>query len=240
MILSNKKILITGGATGIGLGLTERFLEENNTVIICSRNSSTLKDVLDKYPDVIIKVCDLSKEEERENLFNWISIEHSDLNILINNAGIEQDIPIYNKDFYKKAEEEIKINIEAPIHLSSLFQTLKSLEVIMNVTSAVAFVPKSDIAIYCATKAFLHSFTLSLRHLLKEKNIEVIEIIPPEINTNLGGNNKHILATPVSIFIDSIFKQLSENKNEITYGFSDDIIHYGIDDLKKIFNKMNP
>ena len=89
MKLSNNKILITGGASGIGLGLTERFIKENNTVIICGRREEVLLEAKEKFPSVITKVCDLSKEEERIELYNWISKHHSDINVLVNNAGIQ-------------------------------------------------------------------------------------------------------------------------------------------------------
>ena len=82
MNLSNNKILITGGASGIGLGLTERFIQEGNTVIICGRRESVLKEVSDKFPSVITKVCDLSTESERIELYNWIAENHADLTVL--------------------------------------------------------------------------------------------------------------------------------------------------------------
>lgn len=240
MQISNNKILITGGATGIGLGLTERFLKENNTVIICGRKESALKKVSDKYPAVITKVCDLSVAQERENLYEWISEEHKDLNVLINNAGIQQDILISDTNFYLKAKEELAINIEAPIHLASLFCNLQSISTIMNITSGLAFVPLTKTPVYCATKSFLHSFTLSLRHLLKQKNIEVIEIIPPALNTDLGGQGKHDYAPPVSDFINSVFEQLKEQKTEISFGFSESMLKGGPEDLQKAFVRMNP
>lgn len=239
MKLSNNKILITGGATGIGLGLTERFLKENNTILICGRRASALKAVSDNYPEVITRVCDLSKTEEREQLYNWISEEHSDLNVLINNAGIQKDVLLSDSAFYQHAKEELEINIEAPIHLTSLFQNLKSLNVIMNVTSGLAFVPMARMPVYCATKSFLHSFTLSLRHILKSKNIEVIEIIPPAINTELGGQGRHDYAPSVNEFVSAIFKQLIENKTEITYGFSEGMLNAGSEERQKAFERMN-
>jgi len=82
MNLSNNKILITGGASGIGLGLTERFIKEKNTVIICGRRESVLKEAASKFPSVITKVCDLSVEAERVALFDWVSANHPDLNVL--------------------------------------------------------------------------------------------------------------------------------------------------------------
>jgi uncharacterized oxidoreductase len=239
MKISNNKILITGGASGIGLGLTERFVKENNTVIICGRRESLLKEISEKLPTVITRRCDLSKAEEREDLFKWISEKHKDLNVLINNAGIQQRISISDNDFYKRAKEEIEINIESPVHLTSLFINLKSLNTIINTTSGLSFVPLAQMPVYCASKAFFHSFTLSLRHLLKSKNIEVIEMIPPALNTDLGGKGLHSNAPPVSDFIEDVFIQLKQGKSELTSGFSESMAKAGPEDLQKAFNRMN-
>lgn len=239
MKLSNNKILITGGATGIGLGLTERFIKENNTVIICGRRESVLKEVAAKFPSVITKVCDLSSAAQREELCKWVSEKHSDLNVLINNAGIQYWMSVTDEDFLEKAQEEITINIEAPLHLCSLFSHLKSLTTIANVTSGLSFAPLAKIPVYSATKAFLHSFTLSLRHTLKSKNIEVIEIVPPALNTDLGGKGLHHTAPPVSDFIEAIFEQLKQGKNQLTFASSETRARAGADELEKYFNMMN-
>jgi uncharacterized oxidoreductase len=239
MNLANNKILITGGASGIGLGLTERFIQEKNTVIICGRRESVLNEVAAKFPSVITKACDLSIEKDRIELYNWISENHPDLNVLVNNAGIQQWMSIPDPDFYQRAKEEIKINIEAPVHLTSLFIQLKSLQTIMNVSSGLAFTPLTKTPVYGATKSFIHSFTLSLRHVLKSKNIEVIEIIPPALNTDLGGKGIHDSFPPVSAFIESIFVQLKEQKNELVFGFSEAMLNAGPGELKAAFNRMN-
>jgi uncharacterized oxidoreductase len=240
MKISNNKILITGGASGIGLGLTERFLKENNTVIICGRRKSLLEEVSGKYPSVITRRCDLSIASEREQLFSWVAEKHNDLNVLVNNAGIQNWMSVSDSDFYHRAKEEISINIEAPVHLISLFSNLKSLDTIINVTSGLSFVPLARIPVYSATKAFFHSFTLSLRYLLKSKNVEVIEVIPPALNTELGGKGIHINAPAVNDFIDAIFIQLSQGKNELSSGFSESMTKAGPDDLLKAFDRMNP
>ena len=240
MKLSHNKILITGGASGIGLGLTERFIKENNTVIICGRRESILKEVSDKYPSVITKVCDLSIEAERVALFEWVATYHSDLNVLVNNAGIQQWMNISDVDFYERARIEIATNTEAPLHLISLFINLKSLDTILNVTSGLSFVPLAKVPVYSATKAFFHSFTLSSKYLLKQRGIEVIEVIPPALNTDLGGKGLHDAAPPVSDFIEAIFEQLKEGKTELTFGFSEAMAKADSEGLKVAFNRMNP
>ncbi|AEI50183.1 SDR family oxidoreductase [Runella slithyformis] len=240
MNISNNTILITGGASGIGLGLVERFLQEKNTVIICGRRADALQEVVDKFPSVITKQCDLALAEEREALFQWISANHSDVNVLVNNAGIQNWMSIADPDFFQRAQSEIAINIEAPLHLASLFMQLPSVQTIINVTSGLSFVPLTKVPVYSATKAFFHSFTLSLRHLLKSNGIEVIELIPPALNTDLGGKGLHDQAPPVSAFIEAVFEQLKQGKTEITFGFSDAMAKAGPEDLQKAFSRMNP
>jgi uncharacterized oxidoreductase len=239
MEISNNKILITGGATGIGFGLAERFMQENNTVIICGRRESALQEASGKLPSIITKVCDLSVPAGREELFQWIAKEHPDLDVLINNAGIQQWMSIFDSNFFDRAKEEITINIETPVHLVSLFLNLPSLKTIVNVTSGLSFSPLAKTPVYSATKAFLHSFTLSLRHVVKQKNIEVIELIPPALKTDLGGKGIHDFAPPVSDFIKSVFEQLQQGKTEITFGFSEEMIKAGPQDLQKAFARMN-
>lgn len=239
MNLSNNKILITGGASGIGLGLTQRFIEENNTVIICGRRESVLNEVKAQFPSVLTKVCDLSVEAERVALYEWIKENHSDLNVLINNAGIQKWVSVTDADFYESMKAEITTNIEAPLHLTSLFANLKSLNTVMNVTSGLAFSPFAKVPVYSATKAFFRSFTLSLRHILKSKNIEVIEIIPPALNTDLGGVGLHDAHPSVSSFIESIFGQLKEGKDELTFGTSETRLHASAEDLRNHFKAMH-
>jgi uncharacterized oxidoreductase len=240
MQLSNNKILITGGASGIGLGLTERFIQEGNTVIICGRRESVLNDAAAKLPGVITKVCDLSLEAERVALLEWVKQNHPDLNILVNNAGIQNWMNITDADFFERTKAEIVTNIEAPLHLMSLFAQLPSITTMINVTSGLSFAPFAKVPVYSATKAFFHSFTLSARHQLRSKNIEVIEMIPPALNTDLGGKGLHDYAPPVSDFVEAVFAQMREGKDELTFASSETRANASAAELKAYFNQMNP
>ena len=240
MKLENNKILITGGASGIGFAMAERFIKENNTVIICGRREQALQEAANKLPSVITRQCDLTSENEREQLFTWIAEEHSDVNVLVNNAGIQQWMSVTDSDFFQRAKEEINTNIEAPLHLTSLFLKLRSLNTIMNVTSGLSFVPFIKVPVYSATKAFFHSFTLSLRPLLKSKNIEVIEVVPPALNTDLGGKGLHDQAPAVSDFIEAIFAQLKEGKTQLTFGTSELRSKAEQEIFQPVFVEMNP
>ncbi len=240
MKLSNNKILITGGATGIGLGLTERFIKENNTVIICGRREEALNEAAAKFPGLIVRPCDLSVEADRLDLYNWVAENHPDLTVLINNAGIQNWMSVSDDQFFGRAAQEVGINILAPLHLTGLFLRLPSLNTIMNVTSGLAFIPFSKIAVYSATKAFFRSFTLSLRHQLKDSGVEVIEVIPPALNTDLGGIGLHTSAPPVSEFIESIFGQLKDGSNELSFGTSEARVKTNNETIAEYFNRLNP
>jgi len=240
MKLFNNKVLVTGGGSGIGLGITERLVKEGNTVIICGRRENVHKDVAERLDNVITYSCDLSVEAERMRLYEWVSSTHPDVNVLVNNAGIQNWMHVDQKDFYEKAKMEIEINITAPLHISSLFLNLNNLETIINVTSGLAFIQISKIPVYCSTKAFAHAYTKAFRHMLKDRNMEVIEMIPPALDTDLGGKGKHDGQPSVNDFIDACFEQIKEGKKELTWGFSQAMRTATPTQIDETFNKLNP
>lgn len=189
MQTSGNTILITGGATGIGLALADAFLQEGNTVIICGRRESKLREAQAKHPGLHIRVCDVGNASDRTALFDWTISQFPGLNVLINNAGIQREI-----DFRRgvaalnDGDSEIAINFEGVVHLTALFVPHlmhRPVAAVMQVTSGLAFVPMALAPVYCATKAALHSFSLTLRHQLKNTSVRVFEIIPPIVDTDL-------------------------------------------------------
>jgi uncharacterized oxidoreductase len=239
MNLSGNKILITGGGSGIGLALAERFVQEKNTVIACGRREDALRAAAERVPGLVTRVADVATNEGREALYRWVAAEHPDTNVLVNNAGIQNWMTVTDDDFMTRAREEIAVNVEAPLHLAQLFLKLRALTTIVNVTSGLAFVQFTKVPVYCATKAFLHSFTLSLRELLKSRNVEVVELIPPALNTDLGGKGLHDFAPPVQGFVDAVFQQLAEGKTAATFGFTEALSQAGQDVVGPIFKRMN-
>ena len=189
MKTTGNTILITGGATGIGFALAEAFVEAGNEVIICGRRQKKLDQAKRRLPKVNAIRCDVRDAEGRGALFNWTVKNFPNLNILVNNACNQRQI-----DFRKgtndllAGEDEIETNLRAPVHLSALFipHLMKQQEAaIVNVSSGLAFIPLTAVPVYCATKAAIHSLSLSLRHQLKETSIKVFEIIPPIVDTEL-------------------------------------------------------
>lgn len=241
---SGNTILITGGSTGIGLAFAERFLKAGNNVIVCGRRENALQHAKEKIPDLITRVCDLGIESERAALFDWVTANYPEVNVLVNNAGIQQRFNVLKADAkhnWSYFNKEITTNIEAPFHLSMLFApyfAAKEEAAIINVTSGLAFTPFAIAPIYSATKAALHSFTMSLRHQLSDTSIEVIEVAPPAVNTELGGAGLHVQGEPLHAFADGIFKGLEEGKKEIGYGTSVNRLRMSRDEVDEYTEKM--
>jgi len=194
MQLTSNTILITGGGSGIGLALAERFLGAGNRLVVCGRRPEVLTVLKSRHPDIETRVCDVSKASEREALAAWATATFPKLNVLVNNAGIQRRVELMTEHDWIAMHDEIAINLDAPLHLTSLFlpHLLKQTRAtILNVTSGLSFVPLAATPVYCATKAALHSYTLSLRHQLAGTAVEVIEVIPPAVNTDLGGPGLH-------------------------------------------------
>ncbi len=143
-----------------------------------------------------------------------------------------------NWSYYNK---EIITNLEAPLHLSMLFAPFfatKESATMINVTSGLAFTPFAMAPIYSATKAALHSFTMSLRHQLSDTSVEVIEVAPPAVNTDLGGAGLHTHGEPLDAFADGIFNELAKGKIEIGYGSSVTRLRMSRDEIDKYTENM--
>ncbi|RIX59726.1 SDR family NAD(P)-dependent oxidoreductase [Paenibacillus nanensis] len=244
MRLSGNTILITGGSSGIGLAFAERFLKAGNQVIVTGRRDQALQLAKEKLPALITRKSNVESEPERASLFDWVTVHYPEVNVLVNNAGIQQRFHILKADakndwdYYRK---EIAVNLEAPFHLSMLFAPFfaaKEEAAILNVTSGLAFTPLAIAPIYSATKAALHSFSISLRHQLADTSVEVIEIAPPAVNTNLGGVGLHSNGEPLDNFADGIFKELEEGKEEIGYGTSVNRLRMSRDEMDEHVTKM--
>jgi len=244
MQLSSNTVLVTGGASGIGFALAERFVAAGSNVIICGRRAEKLAEAKDRLPHVKTLVCDLSKASERSSLAAWVVREHPRLNVLINNAGIQRypKLDQVTDADWPETEEEIAINFEAPVHLSALFiPHLKQQKspVIVNVTSGLSFTPLAKAPVYCATKAAMHSFTLSLRHQLKDTPIRVVELIPPAVDTDLGGPGLHTFGVKLEEFIAAAMPRIEAGDQEVAYGFAAQSSRGSRGELDAMFEKMN-
>jgi uncharacterized oxidoreductase len=182
-------VLVTGGATGIGFALAERLVKAGNDVVVCGRRQEKLREAKGRLPQIHTRECDLSKESERKALHDWVVSNFKDINILVNNAGIQRMIDL-KKGTHELfgGEDEIETNFKACVHMSAYFIPdfmQKRESAIINVSSGLAFVPMAVAPVYCATKAAVHSFSVSLRHQLRGTSIRVFEVIPPMVDTEM-------------------------------------------------------
>ncbi|WP_181307486.1 SDR family oxidoreductase [Rufibacter sp. XAAS-G3-1] len=243
MKLAGNTVLVTGGASGIGLALAERFLKAGSTVIVCGRREDKLKEARQKHPGLHTRVCDVAQEAERLTLAEWATKEFPGLNVLVNNAGIQRRVNLVDEqEAWGKTQQEIAINLEAPIHLCSLFVPHlreQPTAAIVNVTSGLAFTPAVFAPVYCATKAALHSFTMSLRYLLSKTSVEVVEIVPPAVNTALGGTGLHTFGAPLDEFADSVMGRMDSGELEVGFGTSEVRRNASREENDAFFQEMN-
>jgi uncharacterized oxidoreductase len=236
--------LITGGATGIGFALAQRFAAAGSHVVICGRRPDALEKAREAIAGLETIRCDVANEHERIELFDRAVRDFPDLNVLINNAGVQVRSPKYDEGVdWSEIRQEIEINFAAPVHLASLFVPYlvkKADSAIVNITSGLAFVPISFLPSYCATKAAMHSFTLSLRHQLIGTPTIVIEIAPPAVNTDLGGPGLHTAGVPLDEFADDAFRRLELGETEFGYESSERRRLAGRSEFDAIFKMMNP
>ncbi len=178
MKLKDNTILLTGGTSGIGLEFLERFYELENNLIVTSGNPANLDNLKSKFPKILTIVCDLADSSSVRDLISKCLKEHTDINILINNAGVQ-----YNYDWtketdgYNKIESETRINFISPMQIIyGLLPILinKQDSAIVNVSSGLAIVPKKQAPIYCATKAAIHNGTVALRIQLEDKPTKIL------------------------------------------------------------------
>jgi len=243
MRITKNTVLITGGATGIGFSIAENFLNADNEVIICGRRETKLKEANQKYPKLHFKTCDVTNPNERNTLFNWINSNFGKFNILVNNAGIQRAIDLKKGVDGLQGEDEIEVNLRAPIYLTELFIRLllkQEESAIINVSSGLGFMPIASMPIYCATKAAIHSFTISLRYQLKDSSIKVFEIIPPTVDTELdkGRRGSYRGINPSKIGKATLIG-VEKDKFEITVGESEGLRNVSKENFDQIFSRMN-
>jgi uncharacterized oxidoreductase len=189
MQMTGNTILVTGGGTGIGRGLAEALHRMGNQVVIAGRRIEPLREVVEANPGIHHLSLDQGDAGDIRRFAIEMTDTYPELNVLINNAGIQR-VEHLTSGGPGAAELTVAINLLGPIRLTSaLLHSLrgKPQAAILNVTSALAFMPSALTPTYCATKAALHSYTQSLRYQLRDTEVQVIEIIPPQVQTALQG-----------------------------------------------------
>ncbi|MGO9271608.1 MAG: SDR family oxidoreductase [Terriglobia bacterium] len=243
-------IFITGGTSGIGRGLAEAFHKLGNQVIISGRREDRLQEICAANPGMSCFVLDVRDPVAIRTIARQIVAEFPSLNWVFNNAGVQRRLelapgaPLDDEAL----REEINTNLLGVIRVAAEFVphlTQQSNAVLLNVSSGLAFVPMARFPVYCATKAAVHSFTLSLRHQLKASGVKVIELIPPYVGTELGGPRKTVRPggpqpMPLQAFIAETMKELANGGDEIAIGDAKNLVAAtNPATLKTVFAGMN-
>jgi uncharacterized oxidoreductase len=219
--MTGNTILITGGGSGIGRALAEAFHQLGNQVIIAGRRQQVLDDAVAANPGMKGAVLDIESVENINTFAKQLTKDYPTLDAVIHNAGIMRPEILKNGNT-ANAEAMITTNLLGPIRLTAallphLLQ--QPLAILVTVTSGLAFVPLAFTPTYCATKAALHSYTESLRYQLKDTSIQVLELTPPYVQTELMGSHQAVdpRAMPLKDFIDETMSILtnSPDANEI-------------------------
>jgi uncharacterized oxidoreductase len=222
MQLTDNTILVTGGGSGIGRGLAESFHKLGNKVIIAGRRQDVLDNTAKANPGICSMNLDINDADAIRAFADRVTAEHPDLNLLINNAGIMRIENLKaSPASLNDSEAVIVTNLLGPIRLTAalLPHLLKQPDaVIINVSSGLGFVPLPVTPTYSATKAALHSYTLSLRVQLADTPVEVIEIIPPAVATDLTpGRSPNVRMMSLPDYIEQTMQilQTQPTPNEI-------------------------
>ncbi|GAS89517.1 SDR family oxidoreductase [Mycolicibacterium brisbanense] len=207
MSVTANTVLVTGGGSGIGRGLAETLHRAGNQVVIAGRRQAPLQAVADANPGIACRHLDLADPDSITRLAAELTDTHPGLNVLVNNAGVmhTEDLRTGAAATAEIAQTTVAINLLGPIRLTAaLLPALlaRPQAAIVNVTSALAFVPKAAAPTYSATKAGLHAYTQSLRRQLRRTSVKVIEIIPPRVETDmLAGQDDGTDAMSLDAFV---------------------------------------
>ena len=212
MKLTGNTILITGGASGIGRGLAEELHKLGNQVIVAGRRKQALDDATAANPGMKSATFDVQNASSIRDFASQITADFQSLNVLINNAGImRHENLLAQQDDLADAEAMVATNLLGPIRLTAaLLPQLKQQpnSAIVNVSSGLAFVPLAFTPTYCATKSAIHSYTQSLRFQLRSTSVEVLELIPPYVQTHLMDGADDPRAMPLGQFIAEVMEIL--------------------------------
>jgi uncharacterized oxidoreductase len=218
MKLTGNTVFITGGGSGIGRALAEAFHKRDNRVIISGRRKANLMEVAKANPGMEWLMLDIDDPMSIAAITKKLITSHPTLNVLINNAGIMNVDDISAPVDEKLLVSTLTTNLMGPIRLTgALIEHLKKQKdaVVINNTSGLAFTPLTITAVYSATKAALHSYTLSLRYKLRGTSVKVLELAPPWVQTDLLDSKNEPRAMPLAEFIDETLKILGTDVEEV-------------------------
>jgi short-subunit dehydrogenase involved in D-alanine esterification of teichoic acids len=249
-----KTVVVTGGGGGIGKALSQQLIKDGKKVIIVGRTESNLKATASEIGAAAYYVLDTGDVASIPKFVERLISKHPDVDCLINNAGVQRPLDVNKddpRDFLKRADQEIDINIRGPMHLiMELLSHFKSKPnaLIVNVSSVLGFIPFSIVnPVYCATKSWVHFWSISLREQLKDSKVRVVEMAPPTVATalhrersnpddNKKENNPNALS--VDEFVDEVMAKWKKGDVMISAGMGNKMVSTWEESMGKMYDEM--
>jgi len=249
-MLKENTVFVTGGTSGIGRGLAEAFYRRGNQVIISGRRQERLRETCAKNPGMASYPLDVTDARAIQKVAERATQDFPALNWVVNNAGIQMSrgFPPESPFDDESLQAEIATNLMGVIRVAAAFVPHlagRRGATLVNVSSGLAFVPMARFAVYCATKAAVHSWTLSLRHQLRSSGIKVIELIPPWVASELGGQDKPSTLggrgpMPLDAFVEETMKAFDSGEDDLAIADAKRLAAAACPEtVRKVFAAMN-
>ena len=222
----NSVVFVAGGGSGIGMGLASAFHARGATVIIGGRTLAKLEEVAERHPGMETEVLNVTDADSVAACAKRVAERHLDLNVLINNAGVQQLIDFGAAPHAAATlDQEIDINLRGLIYVTNAFLPLLERQEsakLIHVGSGLGYVPLVAAPIYSATKAAVHAFTVALRQQLTSGSIKIIELIPPVVETGLhrAQTQKPPRAMSAEAFVSAAVAGLETGRAEVPVGLA--------------------
>lgn len=252
MRMRDNTVLITGGTSGIGRGLAEAFYQLGNQVIVTGRREDRLKEMSGRHPGMRYFVLDVTDAIAIQQTARQVISEFPTVNCVFNNAGVQTRMSFAPGNIldHEAIQSEIDTNLLGPIRVAAAFLphlAAQSGATLINVSSGLAFVPVERFPVYCAAKAAIHAWTLSLRAQLKNSGVEVVELVPPYVATELGGSGRMappsgsaINIMPLEAFVAEAMQGLESGADEVVVGDAKRLVAAtSLENAKKVFSLIN-
>jgi uncharacterized oxidoreductase len=224
---SYQHVLITGGAGGIGQALARRFLKEDHIVTLLDQNVGDLDLIREQIPTIRTIAADVTDHHSMQRLAAILGTDPNGPDVLINNAAIHRSTPLTAPN-YRVSEQvhdidlEVRTNFTALAQICALWLPMLTARpngaAIINVASALAFIPKYSSAVYCASKAAVELFSEVLARQVAGTNVRIVRVYPPRVATKMMAGRPFAPMMSSDQFASEFYREFQSGRETIRIG----------------------